>query len=721
MNLGLDSLITSSGWIVATLLAIVWYLRSFSQINSRGSVTSDSDSTKGKLSQAQHAFYKFKAQHFETTLDACPDAVFITNDQGIITYVNPISEGLFGFTPEEMLGNNVTILMPDHIARFHHQYLLDFHLTGKTGTIGRRREIICKHKDGSTFPAELSLGASKEANKYIFIGIITDISERKEAESKHKKAEQLRDILTNSAEGIMVLFTPEGICKLANTAAIKSIDKPESEIIGKHLTDILREDVAKQRLRCLELARESKESFTTHDERNGKTFENTYTPILDDNGNVQEIAIHAVNITERLRYEASLKQAKKTAEEANDSKTLFISKVSHELKNPLNSILGFAHIIQDELNSNETLKNSAPDIEEHKEAIDTIISSGSHILNLINDLLDISSAELDSLPVELTEVKASDLVHDVVKMMQPIAKSANVSLSIQHEAEHDTIIADHQRLKQVITNLVSNAIKYNQQEGQVIIHCYPSADPKKLTISINDNGIGIPKEDQVNLFKVFNRASNGRKISGNGLGLHLCKQLIEHMKGSIHFHSQENQGSQFWVELPLNRPKREQNIPTPIFSRQKPSIPSAEISEKSQPAQSSAFKLLIVEDNPSNLKLIRKITSRIDGIELFQAETCAAGEKMLEKLSPDALILDLNLPDGEGHLLLNKARSVNHIVVLSAFLEESNVNFYDHNIELVLNKPVNVRQLSDQLRNWQKEKHQTEIPYRSLSIENQRS
>jgi len=132
-------------------------------------------------------------------------------------------------------------------------------------------------------------------------------------------------------------------------------------------------------------------------------------------------------------------------------------------------------------------------------------------------------------------------------------------------------------------------------------------------------------------------------------------------------------------------------------------------------------KLLIVEDNPSNLKLIRKITSRIDGIELFQAETCAAGEKMLEKLSPDALILDLNLPDGEGHLLLNKARSVNHIVVLSPFLEESNVNFYDHNIELVLNKPVNVRQLSDQLRNWQKEKQQTEIPYRSLNIEDQRS
>ncbi|MFC3152483.1 PAS domain S-box protein [Litoribrevibacter euphylliae] len=683
--------IAISGWAAACGIAIAWYTLWFRNLN-HGALPRTQTSE-----HAKQTFYQFKAKHLQTTLSACPDAIFITNEQGIITYANPSSELIFGFSTDELLGNNVSMLMPEHIAQYHHQYLIDFHLTGQTGTIGRRREIQCCKKDGQVFPAELSLGASKENNHYVFIGIITDISERKAVESKHRKSEQLREILTNSAEGIMLLFTPQGICRLANKAAIESIQRSETDIIGHHISDFLNSDTAQERLRCIKLATECRESFNTQDVRDQRTFENTYTPIIDDNDQVSEVAIHALDITERLKYEASLKSAKKMAEDASKSKTLFITKVSHELKNPLHSILGFAHIIEDSIQSN----GGSPQVDELKEATQTIIQSGSHILNLINDLLDISSAELDALPIKLSSLDTQSLIGSTVEMMKPIARASDIHLQIQVNSEFPIIIADQQRTKQVLTNLISNAIKYNRPGGVVSVHSYLSKH-EQLSIAVKDNGIGIPPEDQKAIFNIFSRASNGLQSHGNGLGLHLCKQLVEQMRGSIHFQSSENNGSQFWFKLPLASLARQKLTSTQSAS------PSQLIEEHEPKARqaiesNSTLRLLVVEDNPSNLKLMKKITARMADYQYYQAETYSAGKHLLEQLSPDVLILDLNLPDGDGLALLDVATSVPRIVVLSAFIEHDQLRLSKDKVDLILNKPVNIRQLTDQLSRWHHE------------------
>jgi PAS domain S-box-containing protein len=686
----MDIVLTISGWVAAVIMAVMWY---FLYFRALGPEVIDSN-------EAKHAFYRFKAQHFETTFSACPDAIFITNDQGIITYVNNVSESIFGYSTQELLGNNVDLLMPSHIAKFHHQYLLDFHLTGKTGTIGRRREIICKRSDGSEFPAELSLGATKEGNKYVFIGIITDISERKAIEAKHRKSEQLRTVLTNSTEGIMLLFTPDGVCKLANKAAINSIGKPEEQIIGANITEFLDSESAKRRLHHITETASTQRSLSVRDHRNDQVFENNYTPIFDEKGNVSEVAIHAINITERLRYEATLEKAKQQAEEANESKTLFISKVSHELKNPLNSILGFAHIIQDELQTKPSKIVEHSELNEHKDAIDTIIKSGSHILDLINDLLDISSAELDALPINIQEVDACATIDEVAQMMQPIAHSKHITIERTPCSGNYTVKADPQRLKQVITNLISNAIKYNQESGHVTVSCQASPE-HNIIISVSDTGIGIPKTEQDNVFKVFNRASNGKSTTGNGLGLHLCKQLIEQMDGRIHFESIENKGSRFWLELPLSRL-------TPMNDLSEQSASNANLYSKTKFTQISnnqEMTLLVIEDNPSNLRLLEKVTRKIEGYHFYQAENLKRGRQLLHELTPDVLILDLNLPDGKGVDMLEELTNIPHVIVLSAFTtEEQYPELYNKGASLVLKKPMNIRQVTEALEEWKRNK-----------------
>lgn len=709
--LALDVWIAISGWATATGTAIAWYLLWFRKLNHSALPS------RAHSDHAKKTFYQFKAKHLQTTLNACPDAVFITNDQGIITYANPNSELIFGYSPDELLANNVSMLMPEHIAQYHHQYLIDFHLTGKTGTLGRRREIQCRKKNGHVFPAELSLGASQENGRYVFIGIITDISERKAVESKHRKSEQLREILTNSAEGIMLLFTPGGVCRLANKAAIESLNQAESNIIGHHINEFLDQHIAQERLRCIKLATDSRESFCTQDVRDQRTFENTYTPIIDETNQVSEVAIHAVDITERLNYESSLKSARKVAEDANQSKTLFITKISHELKNPLHSVLGFAHVIEESIQSTDTNSLKLNDL---KGATQAIIQSGSHILNLINDLLDISSAELNALPVKLAPLNTQSLIESTVDMMQPIAHASDIHLQIQANSEFPTVIADQQRTKQVLTNLISNAIKYNRPGGMVSVHSYHS-NQRQLSIAVKDNGIGIPSKEQNALFSIFSRASNGLQNSGRGLGLHLCKQLVEHMRGSIHFQSTENIGSQFWFKLPLANVdtwKATPIRPVPADPKIKPLATDSQATKQIAPqggtppalfkhpsiANTPApLKLLVIEDNPSNLRLMQKITARVTGYRFYQAETLSAETRLLEQLQPDVVILDLNLPDGNGQTLIDAATAIPRLAVLSAFIAHDQLQFPTDNVDLVLTKPVNIRQLTEQLERWQQE------------------
>jgi len=229
-------------------------------------------------------------------------------------------------------------------------------------------------------------------------------------------------------------------------------------------------------------------------------------------------------------------------DKANNAKSKFLSSMSHELRTPLNAILGFGQILK--LDSDPSLS------EDQKENVDYILSSGKHLLNLINDVLELSTIEGGKLMLSIENIDLIDVMKDTLSLLQPITMKANIQLQLKTNLAL-VVLADYTKLKQVLINLISNAIKYNKPNGSVTVEWSKTAD-NKVIITVTDTGIGIPKDQYKKVFGAFNRLGQEQSdIEGTGIGLVVTKNIIEMMGGTIGFDSVEEQGSTFWIEIPL--------------------------------------------------------------------------------------------------------------------------------------------------------------------------
>lgn len=237
-----------------------------------------------------------------------------------------------------------------------------------------------------------------------------------------------------------------------------------------------------------------------------------------------------------------LHKALQVAEQASQAKSVFLSRVSHELRTPMNAILGFAQLLQ--LNFSETMNH------DQNEYVDEIIKGGNHLLALINELLDISRIERGELQLKIENFTIVDLLSEIQHLLQPLMDSKHIkfdtSLCLPDEF---TIVGDRTRFKQVLINLLGNATKYNKENGNIVMNC--DHDDENITISIRDSGIGIAKEDIDNIFIPFIRVNPYSSVEGTGIGLAVCKQIIEAMGGTIGVDSELGQGSRFWFTVPL--------------------------------------------------------------------------------------------------------------------------------------------------------------------------
>lgn len=330
-----------------------------------------------------------------------------------------------------------------------------------------------------------------------------------------------------------------------------------------------------------------------------------------------------------------LEEARARAEAASQAKSDFLASMSHELRTPLNSIMGFAQLL---------LYNRAKEpltVKQERAAVQ-IEKAGTHLLHLIDEVLDLAKVEAGRLSLSLEPVDTAAVARDVAGHMQPVADAADIALVLDIAEEKVGIVADRTRLIQVLSNLTSNAIKYNRPGGRVTLSVRPGPEGR-VTLSVSDTGLGIPADRIDQLFQPFNRL--GREhgtVEGTGIGLTICQRLVQAMGGTIIVESREGLGSQFRFDLPAA---------TPVIALDagRASMPRG--------GATDVRTMLYVEDNPANIQLMRDLIDSLGGFRLLVAADPGSGLQLARTHLPDIIILDINLPGMDGFEVLARLRA----------------------------------------------------------------
>jgi signal transduction histidine kinase len=266
--------------------------------------------------------------------------------------------------------------------------------------------------------------------------------------------------------------------------------------------------------------------------------------LRDDSGKAVRMLGVVQDTTRRKQLERDLATQKEYAVQANSAKSEFLSRMSHELRTPLNAIIGFAQLLESD--------EQQPLHESQLDSLHEILKAGNHLLDLIDEVLDLAKIEAGKIQLHIEDMPVIDVMLESYSMMIPMAESKTIHLDFNVGQGEDIFInADRTKLKQVMFNLMSNAIKYNQPEGKVTVSCEACA-PQRVRLEVRDTGIGIPQDRQTDLFKAFNRlgAEEGDE-EGTGIGLMISKKIVEMMGGELGFYSEEGKGSVFWVEMSI--------------------------------------------------------------------------------------------------------------------------------------------------------------------------
>jgi len=379
------------------------------------------------------------------------------------------------------------------------------------------------------------------------------------------------------------------------------------------------------------------------------------------------------------RSERRMLIEKQTADDANRAKSEFLALMSHELRTPMNGILGFAQLMTrsyyGELNDKQ------------REFVGHILSSGRHLLGLIEDVLDLSKIDAGKLSVTNERVDLRSLMRSVIATLSQSAEKAGIALDGGgFGAGLPPVLADRVRLAQVLINLGTNAIKYNRPNGAVGFS-YRRIGEDKLRIAIADTGLGIPAERQAELFQPFNRlGAETKAIEGTGIGLALSRRLIELMGGAIGFSSAPG-GSVFWIDVSVYEGAEEEALATQLVQDMR--------------GRRAGFSVVHIEDNPANRDLMRNILASLTDVTLIEAADGGTGLALARQHRPELIILDINLPDIDGYEVLERIRAIPElaatpVLALSAGALPGDVaRGLEAGFAAYLTKPLDVRTFLD--------------------------
>ena len=445
---------------------------------------------------------------------------------------------------------------------------------------------------------------------------------------------RLRAIFHNAFDGILS-FDTDGRIHAANPAAEHLFGLKAEEIKRRRIADLLpdiRPDDANPSLVCELTGRRA----------DGGKFPASLSLERTEGGKEKLFVCLVRDNTAEQQARQALVEARDSAERANKAKSEFLSSMSHELRTPMNSILGFAQLLQSDPDN--------PLSDTQKESVDQIARAGWHLLQLINDVLDLAKVEAGKIEAILEDVDLDTVMAECLSLVMPLAEKHGIELADQATGTGLHIRADYTRFKQVVLNLVSNGIKYNRKNGSVAIEARRVDD--WCEIAIVDTGVGLSAEQIDRIFEPFSRvAAQREEIEGTGIGLTITRKLVALMGGAIGVESQPGAGSRFWVRIPLYQGD----------SAGRPAaLGGTAEADASATARNAGQQqtVLYVEDNPANLALVEYVLrQRRPQLRLISAHTGELGIALAESQRPDLIILDISLPGMDGYEVLDVLRA----------------------------------------------------------------
>ncbi|GAA5218290.1 response regulator [Corallincola platygyrae] len=658
-------------------------------------------SRQNELLHQQHA----AEAKIRNILDTVPDGIIVIDRQGTVQTFSPAAERIFGYSAEEVEGQNVKMLMPDDIASRHDDILADYHPGNSTSVVNNEREVYGRTKAGHEFPMSLMVGESRRGDELFFTGIVRNITQRKKAEEKLRESEDRMDAAATGAGLGLWDYYPTTNVVMVNQHCARMLGYEPIELLKTNekwspirnglqgLQALMHPDDKDRSNRKLsELTRNCEAKYNTEVRLQNKAGEYRWYLSLgqvsetDSRGRALRLTGIFLDIDELKKLQNELSGAKELAEaekrkaqEANQAKSDFLANMSHEIRTPMNAIIGMSHLaLQTALDNKQ------------RNYVEKVNRSAEALLGIINDILDFSKIEAGKLDIEATPFRLEDVLGTLGNLVGLKAEEKGIELLFDIEPDLPTaLIGDPLRLGQILVNLGNNAVKFTES-GEVVVRVkmLSSSDERvRLDFAIKDTGIGMTPEQQAKLFQPFTQAdsSTTRKHGGTGLGLAICRKLTELMGGEIQLESEPHVGSTFSFDIDLGK----QDI------SQQPRL----MGEK----EIALLNVLVVDDNASAREILSSQLTRF-GCNVASASTGKEAISLVHESQFDLILMDWRMPGMDGVEAVRTIQADDQIspqpkvIMITAYgREELSAAAFGIQIHGLLTKPLTSSSLLDAL------------------------